>query len=165
MFWYKCKNSVFCVFFLICFFIGTICGAFIFRVLYRLHSAWIVSYSTDLLMGRSVGFFSLLLCFLRPSVLVLVSGSLSFGRRLIPLLVIFRGCCVSYFLCTAFCAGCHISSILMTELMGLMIFFCVCRFVVLFHDGAATLPVFNWQLVLFALCAAAFTAVFQYCVL
>ena len=126
---YKCKNSVFCAYFLFCFLVGTICGALFFCIAFQQNEFWSGVYCAQLYDSGDVDLLSLFLCCLRPLMTAVVLGSFSFGRRLMAALVVFRGLSVSYFLSFALCAQCRIFPILVSELMILAAFFCVCRFV------------------------------------
>ena len=162
---YKCKNSVFCAYFLFCFFVGTICGALFFRIIIQQNRAWAGAYCAELYGSGDAGILSLFLCCFRPLATALVLGSFSFGRRITAALIAFRGLSVSYFLSFALCAQCRIFPILVSELMVLAAFFCVCRFLCCGQRSGAVLPVFDWQLILFVLFAAAFISFVQYCLL
>lgn len=159
---YKCKNSVFCVSFLVCFLVGTICGALFFRIMFQQNRTWAHMYCAELYGSRDADLFSLFLCCLRPLASAVVLGSFSFGRRFTAVLIAFRGLSVSYFLCFAFCAQCRVFPILASELMVLTAFFCVCRFICFSNTGSTVLPVLDWQLILFVLTAAAIISLIQY---
>ena len=162
MFLHKCKNSVFCVFFLLCFFVGTICGTLIFRIIFNLHGAWVGAYYADLYRDGENSFFCLFASCLRPLVSALLLGSLSYRKRLIPALIALRGCGISYFLCFAICAQCRILPVLVTEITVLAAFFCVCHFLYFDYIDDAVLPVLDWRLILFIFIAAGFTSFIQF---
>ena len=155
---YKCKNSVFCVFFLLCFFVGTICGALLFRIFVRLHRVWIEVYCAELFSNEKASYLQLLLSGVRPILLIPIISCFTFGKRIIPFLIMLRGCGVAYLLSAAFCAQCGMFPLILWQFFLLVSFFCVCR-VCSINKGD------YGQLVIFLLPVPALAALIQYCLL
>ena len=89
---HKCKNTVFGIVFFLFFFLGAICGVFLFRCLQRSDSAWLAAYCAALSGAGNLSGGALLLLLLRPVAVVLAVGMFPFGHRLLPLLIFLRGC-------------------------------------------------------------------------
>lgn len=123
----KCKKSVFCILFFIFFFLGTICGVFLFQLQYRAQHTWIVSYGKVLLPERSCDLWRLFFVSLRPLLFCILLGLLSFGWRLIPLLIFGRGCLVSYLFSLASLCETPVSALFLRELFLLSSFFFLVR--------------------------------------
>lgn len=124
---YKCKKSVFCILFLFFFFIGTICGVLLFQLQYHVQHTWIVSYGKGLLPERSFDLWRLFFVSLRPLLLAFLLGSLSFGWRLIPLLIVGRGCLISYLFSLASLCETPVSALFLRELLLLSSFYFLVR--------------------------------------
>ena len=124
---YKCKKSVFCILFLICFFLGTICGMILFHCLLGAHSGWISAYCTALDQLERPGLWKLLFFWCRPLILAFVLGLSPAGSRFIPILIFLRGCMSSYL--TSFCYASGVSplSAVLRWLVLLPVFYALCR--------------------------------------
>lgn len=92
----QCRNSVFCVIFCFWFFLGTICGILLFRILTSDRGNWIEAYCSALYDEQTVGLWSLILCWFRPLVLVGLLGLVPWGFRVLPVLIFLRGALIAY---------------------------------------------------------------------
>lgn len=101
----KCRNSVFCTLFLVCFLVGTICGILLFRWLSNDKGAWVLRYGASLLTSERIHFASLLLSIFRPALLAFLAGVVSFGYRAVPVLVFVRGALMAYCGCVFLSTG------------------------------------------------------------
>ena len=156
---YKCKNSVFCGYLLICFSAGTICGVLCFRVLLRSSRDWITSYYTGVALSCFTDLFPLFVSRLRPFLILIFLSAISFRKRFIPFFVFIRGCTVSYLLSSIFCAGCSVFSSACGFLISLSAFFWLCCRL-FSSDDVPIVPC-----VFFSAVCAALSAIIQYCTL
>lgn len=144
----KCKKSVFCVLFLICFFTGTICGVLLFNFVYSTHAEWSASYFDSLLLTSDAAagaFFTSL----APLVFVYFLSLLPAGKRLLPVCVVWRGCCASYLYCFAYSAGSRVSGFLFRELLLLACFYAVWNLSFSDREGRPVYhDIFLWLLIL-----------------
>ncbi len=115
----KCRKSVFCSLFLLIFLFGTICGVFLFYLGYDDNPDTFVSY------GLHLSARNLLFSFL-PLLFVLLLGFASWGCRLIPALVTFRGLLMSYRICVLYTSGVNLLNSLTYDVILLPIFFFLC---------------------------------------
>lgn len=101
----KCKNSVFCGFLLICFFIGTICGVLLFRLLQTSHSDWTEAYFSALSVSVPSSGLIAFAIQLRPLLTVYFLSRLRLGDKVLPVYILFRGLCSAYYFAFAFHSG------------------------------------------------------------
>ena len=154
---YKCKNSVFCAFLLLCFFAGTICGVLGFRMLLASQNAWTSDYIINCMDGGMSCYVPMFFSRLRPFLILTLVSVFSFRNRIIPLLVLFRGVSVSYLFSAAFCAGCPVLLTAAGFLVFLSAYFWLsCR---LYFCDIVPLP----QCVVFSCAVAAASAFIQCC--
>ena len=116
---HKCKKSVFCVFFLICFFIGTICGVFCSRCI-SVSLSGVERFSLDF-SSLKVAVFTVL----RPLALVAVLGCLSNRKRYVCICIVLRGFLTAY-LFSAVRASEHVWEFAVKELLVLLLFYWLC---------------------------------------
>lgn len=154
---YKCKNSVFCGFLLLCFSVGTICGVLFFRVLLVSSGSWMTDYFIDLTCSDTGSFLKLFCSRLRPFLIISVLSACSFRFRLIPVLVFLRGCAVSYFFSAAFCAGCTVFSPACGFLVSLSAYLWLCCRLFFLEDPPIA------QCFVFSVLIAALSALIQFC--
>ena len=129
----KCKNAVFSIVFLFFFFLGTICGIFLFRCIAQSQSLWLRDYCTAL-----SGAFSgpgAVAALLRPLLVVLAVGMFPFGHRLLPLIIFFRGCLMAYCFSACFAAGLSPELPMLRGVLLLPLFYFFCRWVSQMHGA------------------------------
>lgn len=153
---YKCKNSVFCGFLLLCFSVGTICGVLFFRLLLVSCGDWAADYFIDLIRSDTGSFLKLFFSRLRPFLVISVLSACPLRIRLIPLLVFLRGCAVSYFFSAAFCAGCSVFSPAFGFLIFLSAYLWLCCRLFFLEDPPIA------QCFVFSVLVAALSAFIQY---
>ena len=122
----RCKKSVFCILFLLCYFLGTICGVLLFRFLAGSNDSWVRRYSTVLFCETPNGWY-VLFSFSRPLVFAAAAGMLSCGNRLIFWLIMLRGALAAYAAAAVWAAGCSLMPPLMRGIILMPLFFAVCR--------------------------------------
>ena len=122
----RCKKSVFCILFLLCYFLGTICGVLLFRFLAGANDGWVRRYSAALFCETPDG-WNVLFSFCRPLLLAAAAGMLSCGNRLIVWLIVLRGALTAYAAAAAWAAGCSLTPLLMRGIILMPLFFAVCR--------------------------------------
>lgn len=135
---YKCKKSVFCILFLICFFIGTICGVILFHCLLGAHSGWITAYCDALGSLERPGLLTSLFFWCRPLALALLLGLSPAGSRLIPVLILARGCFSAYLTSFYYAAGLSPLSAVLRWLALLPVFYLLCRWAYYAPDDPRT---------------------------
>ena len=104
----KCRNSVFCVFLLLCFLAGTICGVLCFRIFLSSDPAWLSGYITQVFRADLFGFLGFFFSRLRPFLVLSLLCTFPYRNKLILTSVFFRGCMGSYLFSALFCAGCPV---------------------------------------------------------
>ena len=120
-----CKKSVFCILYLIFFFLGTICGVLLVRSFSAAEGPWLVSYC-GALSACSAGMWRLL-AWVRPLVLAWLAGLSGFGCRLIPWLIALRGALMAYEAAACCVCGQSPRGVLLRGLVILPLFFSLCR--------------------------------------
>lgn len=123
----KCKKSVFCVLFLFCFFLGTICGMLLFHGLLGVHDAWITAYCRTLAQLERPNALTFLFFCGRPLLLAFVLGLCPKGWRLVPLLVLARGCLMAYIMSFYAASALPPTSLVLRWLVLLPVFYYMCR--------------------------------------
>lgn len=121
-----CKKSVFCILYLIFFFLGTICGVLLFWYFSKTHSLWIASYCSALTQAPYPDLVSRLLFVCWPVFAVIALGLLPGGRRMILPFVLFRGCLLAYAAAAFYVCGRSFGGQLLWEMAVLPVFFCLC---------------------------------------
>ena len=124
---HKCKNTVFGIVFFLFFFLGAICGVFLFRCLQRSDSAWLAAYCAALSGAGNLSGGALLLLLLRPVAVVLAVGMFPFGHRLLPLLIFLRGCLMAYSFSACFISGLSPEFVVFRGFILLPLFYFFCR--------------------------------------
>lgn len=122
----KCKNSVFCILFLFYFFLGTICGIFLFRKLQGAHCAWITAYCTALTQMNPPDLLKQLFFICKPLAIALVLGICPSGYRLIPILIAVRGCIMAYIAAFYAVSGLPPAALVFRWLLFLPVFYYLC---------------------------------------
>lgn len=123
---YKCKKSVFCIYFLIFFFIGTICGVFSFCCLMEKNGQWVYRYSGALSAVVYTGFVEYVLTWLRPVLVMLVLSVHPGGYCAVFPLILIRGFLVSYCFCALWVGNCDICIMLLVGLVVLPVYYMFC---------------------------------------
>jgi hypothetical protein len=131
----KCKKSVFCAVFLICFLIGTICGVLLYETVSSAHPEWSRSYFLCIYEADHTFSAGSLYAVLAPMILLWVVSLLSFGDRLANLLVVWRGCCASYLFCFAYTSGVSVLGMIFRELLLLAAFYFIYQTLFTEHDS------------------------------
>ena len=121
---HKCKKSVFCVLFLLSFFIGTICGVFCFRCVSAQMST--LSQYTSFISSNAAFYVNLLRASLRPLIIVALIGICPAGAKCVWALIIARGFLVTYLCCTVGCCFGDLLVIYVKELLFLPLFYWLC---------------------------------------
>lgn len=134
---YKCKKSVFCILFLIYFFLGTICGVILFHCLLGTHSPWIPAYCEALGNLEHPGVVTLLFFWCRPLALAVLLGLSPLGSRLVPLLILARGCLSAYLTSFYYASGLSPLSAVLRWLILLPVFYMLCRWAYYASDVSA----------------------------
>lgn len=119
----KCRNSVFCIFFLVLFLAGTICGVLLFRLAADRSANWLLAYGRKL---QRDGLYLAWGPWVRPLLAAGVLGLVPWGRRVLPWLILLRGLLTAYGVCVAY--GCGLS-LAPAALRGLILgpaYFLVC---------------------------------------
>ena len=119
----KCRNSVFCVRFLVFFLFGTICGIWFYRCLAELETGWLEPYASGLetACGRS-----LLLAVFRPLILGFLCCLHPFGWAAVPLLIGARGFLTAYSACAVLRVGLPAGPVILRGLVILPFFYRLC---------------------------------------
>ena len=120
----KCRNSVFCVKFLVFFLLGTICGIWLYRCLAELETLWLEPYCS--LLGTA-SVFSACLAALRPLILAGLACIHPWGCRVVPLLIGVRGLLTVYSACAVLRAGLPPGGVILRGLVILPAFYWLCR--------------------------------------
>lgn len=87
----KCKNSVFCVLFLLLIAIGTICGIALFRVAFLTRTRWTLQYCTLIVQAVSNGMIPTVISGVRPVLVAWLVGYLPVKNHVIFWLIGLRG--------------------------------------------------------------------------
>ena len=101
----KCRNSVFCIQFLVYFLAGTICGVLLFRWLSNSNGRWILQYGAAFLCPEHMRFDSWMFSVCRPVLLAFLTSIVPQMSRLLPVLVVFRGVLMAYCACVFLSIG------------------------------------------------------------
>ena len=124
---YFCKKSVFCILYLVFFFLGTICGVLLFWYFSGTHAAWIRSYCSALADAPCPGPALRLLFVSWPLLAVIALGIMPVGKRLILPFVLFRGILLAYSAAAFYICGRSFGGQLLWELAVLPVFFYLCE--------------------------------------
>lgn len=125
---YKCKNSVFCVSFLICFTLGTICGVFAFRCFLSCASDW----NTLVLEGFHISnmrFWALIGAWFRTLAVVALFALLPTGYRAILPLVVVKAFLIAYLFSALQFYRVYAPFVVFKELSALPMFYWICKWV------------------------------------
>ena len=122
-----CKNSVFCILFLVFFFFGTICGVFLFSYYIDKNASLLSIYMRELSEHDAQFYISLLISMLRPFLLVYLLWLLPFHHMFVFVPVFCRGLLFSFYLSAQIATAGSIISCLFLNLFALPLFFCFCR--------------------------------------
>ena len=122
-----CKNSVFCILFLLFFSLGTICGVLLLHCVLRSDSQWVRAYCTALASqggrGAFLNLWFLLLPFLAAFAIMLLPG----GDKLLPVLFFLRGCVCTYSIGACLALQIPLTGILLRNLFLLPAFYAFSR--------------------------------------
>lgn len=120
---HKCKNSVFCVSFLLCFLAGTICGVFCFSCASSSLICWQWHIDLNACSAPAIG---LLCSFFRPLLVAAVFGISPLGRKYVWLLIGMRGLLCSYLCCAVIDLHNTFSLVILREFLLLPVFYWLC---------------------------------------
>lgn len=122
----KCRNSLFGILFLVWFFLGTICGVLLFR-LTGVSGYWVRTYCS-LLEKASAGCASVVWSWIRPLLVAAVLATVSWGERVLPWLIGWRGCLMAFSASACYLGGWDACPVVLRGLLLLPLFYGVCRF-------------------------------------
>lgn len=125
---YKCKKSVFCICFLIFFFLGTISGVFMFCCLLRSTEGHLFC-ALDFPGVVSEGVVSVLFSVLRPLSLVALFAFHPRGYAAVFPMIVIRGFLISYCFSAVWFSETAFWPFILKELVVLPLFYCLCRWV------------------------------------
>ena len=123
----KCRKSVFCILFLLFFFLGTICGILLFRCLAGSASEWVKAYCQVLVQQQNHGVFWLFVTWCRPMLLAGLTGLVPWGDRVLPVLIAGRGLLMAYAAAALYACGQPVMWLVFRGLALLPLFYLVCR--------------------------------------
>lgn len=122
---YKCKKSVFCIYFLILLFCGTISGIFCFRCIWGTDNTWLISYSRSLALSAGILDIGTCLCLLRPYFVLVLVSFLPRSNCVMLVLIFLRGFLTSYYCSALWSGGCEVSQIILRCAVLLPAFFLI----------------------------------------
>jgi len=125
----KCKNSVFCVFLFISFFLGTISGVFCFQCLLNEVRTWIRVYCEEVSLGANLNIRSAVFAFVRPFVFMGVFIIHPVGYKIVFPAAALRGFLTSYYISALWIGDCDLCLIILRELVVLPLYFLMAYFV------------------------------------
>lgn len=131
----KCKKTVFCVQFLVYFFLGTICGIFLFRCLLLSDPMWIYAYSNRAGSLGSGQLLCRLIYFFLPLILAWVLSLSPFGYRVLPLLIMLRGCLTAYLFSFQLYGDGSMTGSILRSVLILPLFYYICQKAYCSHIG------------------------------
>lgn len=123
-----CKNSVFCILFLVFFFLGTICGIFIFYYYIDENASWLSMYMSELSECDFRFCICSLISIVRPFLLVYLVWLTPVHRVFIFVPVFCRGMLFSFCLSAQIATTGSLTSCLLLNLIVLPLFFSFCRY-------------------------------------
>ena len=123
----KCKNSVFCILFLVFFSLGTICGSLLISILMRSDLRWLQNYCQALRLSSVHDISTWCLFFARPLLIAYTLSCVSFGDRLVLPYIAIRGCFCSYLFAALYISDCPFTVVLLRELILMPLFYMLCR--------------------------------------
>ena len=126
MHFYKCKKSVFCIYFLILFGLGTICGVFCFRCQMSANCQWILPYCGAISHSMSTAFVKSAAVLFRCGILMAALSILQRGYRAIFPLIIVRGFLMSYSFSALWIGGCSMISMILHACLILPAYYMLC---------------------------------------
>lgn len=126
MHFYKCKNSVFCICFLIFFFLGTICGVLCFRCQMIRNGPWILAFSKELSSSVSPLFVKNAVILFRSLLLLLAMALLPWGYRLVFPLIALRGFLMSYYFSALWIGECNVLFMVLLETLLMPAYYMMC---------------------------------------
>ena len=109
----KCKNSVFCICFLIFLLCGTISGVFCFRCIWGANNTWLSSYSRSLALSAGTLDIGTCLCLMRPYLVLVLTSFLPRSSSFMFAVVFLRGFLTSYYCSALWCGGCDAALIVL----------------------------------------------------
>ena len=122
----KCKISLFCVQFLVSYFIGTICGVLLFRFGTVAQSDWLLTYGQVISsMVQTQTPFDLVRL-LRPLAIAGLLVLVPWKKSALLLVVVARGCLTAYSVCLFYGSGQSCLYLVFRGLILLPLFFLVC---------------------------------------
>ena len=119
----NCRNSVFCVKFLLYFLIGTICGIWFYRCMIAQETDWLKSYCVGL--EGNLPRFSVV-AMLRPLVFAYLISLHSAGAYFLPALVFLRGFLTAYTTCAVLRLDFAVGLVLTRCVLILPVFYLLC---------------------------------------
>lgn len=126
---YKCKKSVFCIYFLLFFFLGTISGVFLFRCLFHSlagSSCWCLNLEFAAFRWNDL---RLLSSAVRSITILAIFALVPYGYVFVPFLVFCRGFLMCYCFSQMWVSGAVIGSVFVKELLLLPLYYSFCRWV------------------------------------
>ena len=122
-----CKNSVFCVLFLLFFLMGTICGVFLLRCLIVADRQWLAFYCCELDRLMPTSLFLRIWFQLIPFLVALVIRLSSCQDKLYPVLFFIRGCLITYSIGALLINDVVVTRVLLRNVLMLPAFYAFCR--------------------------------------
>lgn len=124
----KCKSSVFCVSFLVCFLLGCICGLLLLRIVLCRNAQWLCQYCQSLEPLHGKRMLEAILLWICPMMLLLVVYLMSW-QRLLFWLVAVRSACMAYSLGAFWVAGMSVWDLMRRNVILLPVFCIGCALV------------------------------------
>ena len=125
----KCKKSVFCIYFLLLFFLGTISGVLCFGCLKQSAGNQILHFSANVLQPFCAISCSQLFALLRPAFFLIALGFHPEGHRLIPFLIFIRGLLLAYYSCACWVEGGDVIHMLIFIMCSVSAYYVLAKFV------------------------------------
>lgn len=131
----KCKNSVFCVFFILCFFFGTICGVLLYNLFAAGNSGFVILGLSNGIKSYSGPSMSSFISSFTVLFSVYLISFFSFATKLRWIFIAWRGCSVSYLFCMLLHSGYSVLFFLFREFIFLSSFYIVCTFSIFLRNN------------------------------
>ena len=123
-----CKKSVFSILFLVFFIGGTICGVLLLRVVFLMRPDWLDQYCAVIYHAEPSDRLRHLLFLAYPLLSVVAAGLTPFKLRIIPILILLRGCLLAYSCSAFYVCGLSCFGFLIPQLFILPLFYLLCAF-------------------------------------
>lgn len=122
-----CKKSVFSILFLLFIFLGTICGVLLFRCIFVARPGWISDYCVSLGISSFTASVQQFVVLSVPFFLVWIAGMTAYAHRAILVIILLRGCLLSYYLCALYSADAAVFPHIIRSFPALLFFFIICQ--------------------------------------